>query len=379
MIRVFHTIAFSVIVFALAAVILAAPDSSKPRIAFFPLGGDAPQELRDKVAFALRTKLDRTGSYEVIDGAKMAEIASESADPISSATSLDSIKTLNKLADAKLLVWGELASQPSGTTLHLQIVDLREANPKPKSITKVIKQATDLRFITEEVLQALPGVKTFEHPPEESVVNDPAADHLWKTGPNLVINGDFSQPGHWQAIYMAQKYAVKVSSQLPGVDQVNIYKTSGGAESGQVLAMNLSRTCAENNGMACLSDPIEIAPDTRYRISFRYKSDGPTLHVFVKGYTPGTDIQGKAAEREIYRRQVPPSGSTKGKWVTVVDDFNPQHVAFPVKYLRIDLYAYLSPGSVMFDDVVLKAVGQQTHKAHDDAIKPPVSRPASSQ
>ena len=59
----------------------------------------------------------------------------------------------------------------------------------------------------------------------------------------------------------------------------------------------------------------------------------------------------------------------------VVDELNPQNVHFPVKTLRIDLYAYLKPGTVMFDDVVLKAVGQPTRKANDPALKPPLSRP----
>ena len=60
----------------------------------------------------------------------------------------------------------------------------------------------------------------------------------------------------------------------------------------------------------------------------------------------------------------------------VVDELNPQHVAFPVQTLKVDLYAYLSPGTVMFDDVVLKAVGEQMRDAKDKAIKVPVTRPA---
>jgi len=43
--------------------------------------------------------------------------------------------------------------------------------------------------------------------------------------------------------------------------------------------------------------------------------------------------------------------------------------------LKIDLYAYLASGTVMFDDVVLKAVGEQTRDAKDKAIKAPVTRP----
>ncbi|MBV8781099.1 MAG: hypothetical protein JO353_06850 [Phycisphaerae bacterium] len=128
--------------------------------------------------------------------------------------------------------------------------------------------------------------------------------------------------------------------------------------------MNLSKDVAESNGLACISDSIPIEPKARYRLQFRYKSDGPTLHVFVKGY--GT-VDGE--ERELYRRQVPPSGPTNGKWIVITDDLNPQHGHFAITTLRVDLYAYLKPGLVLFDEVVLKDVGVQTHLTNDEAVK----------
>jgi hypothetical protein len=369
-------IARLIFVWCLVGGVALAEEVAKPRIAFFPLAGTSIAELREKTGFALRAKLDRTGMYEVIDGAKMADVAGQAEEPITLGSKPGALMELNKLLDANILVWGEMSNQAAGATVRLKILDLREGpSAKPREISKVIKQPTDLRFVTEEILQTLPGVKPFAHPPEESVVNDAKSEEMWKKYPNMVYDGDFSEAGHWQAIYMAEKYAVEISSTLPAVDKVNIFKLNEGGQTNNVLAMNLSRTCAENNGMACLSDRIEISANTRYRITYRYKSDGPTLHVFVKGYTEGQDIKGDKAEREIYRRQVPPSGATHGKWVTVVDDFNPQHVAFPVKWLRVDLYAYLSPGMVMFDDVTIKPVGKPTRKAEDEAIKKPVTRP----
>ena len=115
----------------------------------------------------------------------------------------------------------------------------------------------------------------FEHPTEQAVQHDPAAEALWKTNPNLVINGDFSQPGKWQALYQAEKYEVVTQDQPPAVDKVVIQHLTEAGATNNVLAMKLSRTCAENNGMACLSEAIKIQPKTRYRLSFRYKSDGP--------------------------------------------------------------------------------------------------------
>lgn len=352
-----------------------------PRVAFFPLGGDADEDVREKVGFSLRSKLDRAGGYEVIDGPRMQEIVAEAdGGAITLATDEAKIKDLARLAEAQLLVWGEVSGKPGDRVVRLRLLDLREPGGKVREVSKAFKEPTDLRFLAESVLETLPAVAKFQHPSEEAVQRDERAEALWKTGPNLVTNGDFSQPGKWHAIYQSEKYEVEVSDVPPATDKVNILRLPAGKGPGgkatNVLAMKLSRTCAENNGMACLSAPIEISRNQRYRLAFKYASDGPVLHVFVKGYTIVKGADGKPEEREIYRRQVPVTGATGGKWVEVVDELNPQHVTFPVQLLRVDLYAYLSPGTVMFDDVVLKHVGAPTRKAQDKAIDRPVTRPA---
>lgn len=354
-----------------------APSDAKPRIAVFPLGGDAPADLRDRTAFSFRAKLDRQGIVEVIDGPRMQDVASETQTAANFATTLAALKTAADAVEADLLIWGELTRQPDGSTkLRVHLAD-RRAGGETKDVEKPIKELTDLRFAVEEALAALPRVARFEHPSEEAVQHDPAAEALWKTNPNLVANGDFSHPGKWQALYQAEKYEVVTQDQPPEVDKVVIQRLTEAGATNNVLAMKLSRTCAENNGMACLSQAIKIEPKTRYRLSFRYKSDGPVLHVFVKGYTLFPNIKGELVEREIYRRQVPVTGATAGQWVTIEDDLNPQHVQYAVQTLRIDLYAYLTPGAVMFDDVVLKAVGEPTRDAKDAAIKAAATRPRS--
>lgn len=352
-------------------------EEGRPRVAFFPLGGNAKEELRQRAGFSLRMKLDRDGAYDVIDGPRMDELAAELKEPLTAASSAEPLKELAALVRADVLVWGDMTNMPEGATLRLKILDMREGPAaRPRELVKVIRQPTDLRFVSEQILETLPGVAKFEHPTEEAVTNDALAEKMWREQPNLVKNWDFSSAGSWKGIYMSEYYDVPVSDKLPPVDKVVIYRMPDGrGGTNNVLAMNLSRYCAENNGLACLSDAMEIAPDTRYRLSFRYRSDGPTLHVFVKGYTMFENIRGERAMREIYRRQVPPTGKTDGQWVTVIDDLNPQHVVFPVQFLKVDLYAYLHPGLVMFDDIILKPVGKQTRKAKDEAIDKPVSRP----
>jgi hypothetical protein len=338
----------------LGSVALANPD--KPKVAVFPLGGDAPAEVREKVGFSLRAKLDRDGHYEPIDGPAMVDIAGDKA--IDFQTDLKVLTDLSKNAEPTVLIWGEVDGAGSGTKLRIKTFDLNQPDPLPHQFEKSLAQPTDLRFAVEEILQTLDGVKPFEHPSEESVSNDPALAAAFAKNPNLIVDGDFADSNHWQALLGPDVYPPPIADSLPEEDKVNIYRMPDGKGGiRNVLAMNLSKNVAENNGLACLSDAIPIQAGMRYRISFRYRSNGPMLHVFVKGYTTGKDIAGQAAEREVYRRQVPPSDATDGEWKTIVCDMTPANPNFVVEHLRVDLYAYLKPGVVMFDDVQLKAVG----------------------
>ncbi len=367
------TIAFLTLLSGVAPAADPAKDREpKPKIAFFPIAGTAKESLREKVWDALRAKLDRTQVYEVIDGPQMIDVVGEAKDPITFNTEPAAVKELAATLDAKVIVWGEM----NGSTLKLKILDLREKEPKPRTVEKAVVEPTDLRFVNEQILESLPGVGKFEHPVEESVSNDAEAAALWDKNPNLVNNGDFSKAGGWEGILQSERYEVVVSDNKPAVDKVNIYRLKDGSRINNVLSMTLSFDTAQATGLACLSAPIPIDDSQRYRLKFRYNSTGPVLHVFVKGYTMEKNIKGETVERECYRRQVPPSPATGGKWAEIIDDMNPQNVTFPVTHVRIDLYAYLGEGFVMFDDVMLKAVGKKTHVAHDEAIKLSTTKPA---
>lgn len=342
----------------------------KTRVAVFPIGGDGAEQSRERAAFSLRTKLDRTGNFEVVDGPRMQEIAAESEAPIKFATEAGAIRELGKIAEADLALWGDL----SAGQLKMKLLDLRAADAQASEIIRPAGAPTDLRFAVEQVLQAIEGVEEFEHPVEQAVWEDELSKKLWQENPNLVANGDFSAAGKWTGLYRSEMYSALIASENPRVDKVAIV---AGAGAGNAMVLNLSRECAESNGLAALSDAFKIEPATRYRLQFRYKSNGPVLHIFVKGYTRYASPTGEMMDREIYRRQLSVLPATKGEWVTVTDDFNPQHISLPVQNLRVDLYAYLHPGLVMFDDVVVKAVGAQTRTGKDKAIKPAATRPAS--
>ena len=336
-----------------------------------PTGRKCSREHEGTGAVFFCAKLDRQGTYEPIDGPTMAELAGDKT--ISLATTVDALKGLAAEQKPIIYIWGELNETGAKQTLAVNLLDLREKEAKPHQVSKTISDPTEYRFAVEQVLETIKGIDAFEHPLEISVWDDARSKELWAKNPNLVPNPHFAQNGaEWTVLYMAEKYAATVSDRLPDVDKVCILSLprEAGQEPRNVLAMNLSKDCAENNGLACLSDFIKIEPNTRYRLQFKYKSDGPILHVFVKGYTSGPSaVDKETVKREVYKRQVPPSGGTDGKWVTVIDDMNPQNPARPVQFLRVDLYAYLKPGVVMFEDVQLKAVGPIMHHAKDDAIK----------
>ena len=354
-----------------------ADDDTKPKAAVFPLSGNTTQDQKDKVGFSLRTKIDRDGHFEPIDGPTMAELAGGAGDkPIDLSATPEALIALSKSESPVILVWGELNKNGAGFDLKVKICDLRQKDHKPVEIDKAIDQQkpTDLRFAVEGILQNINGIDKFSHPVEDAVQNDPKSLQAWAANPNLVVDGDFAKTGSWTGLLRSEKYDVPMGDELPDTDKVVIFKlpdAKKGAGPHHVLAMKLSKDVAESNGLACLSAPIDITPDMRYRLQFKYKSDGPTLHVFVKGYIKKKDISGELADLQSYECQVPPSGKTGDQWKTVICDINPQNVSGAPKFLKIDLYAYLSPGTVMFDDVQLKMVGEQTRHAVDDAIKPP--------
>lgn len=348
--------AIPLIVGLLCSVVLA--EDPKPKVAVFPISGTASEKERERVAFSIRTKLDRAGVYEPIDGPTMKELSE--GKKVDFLTSLDEVQEWSADEKPDVIIWGQMNEK-----LQLNVLDLRARKPKVVPFEYDISHGTEVRFAVEQLIETLPGSKGFEHPNEEAVQHDETAEKLWRENPNLMTEGSFDAPGEWRAILRSDKYAPEVIDQKPAADKVAIVKK----DENQVLVMNISRDVAETNGMACLSGKIAIEPDTRYRISFRVKSDGPKIRPFVKGYCI---IDGQ--EREIYRRQVPPIEKTGDQWMEVVDELNPQQKTFKVEFLRVDLYAYLHPGTVEWDDVVLKAVGAQNRKADDKALDKPSDR-----
>jgi hypothetical protein len=339
----------------------------KPVAAVFPVGGDGDAATRERLATSIRAKLDRLGTFRVIDRYTMADLVGDHA--IDASTDDRTLLAIAGSESPTLLIWGELV----GTTFTARVLDRRDPAAAPVPFERAIERPTDVRFAVEQLLESIAGVEAFAHPSEAPLQEDAAAQAAWLANPNLQPDGSFDRVGGWRAILRGEKYPPPFGQGLPQMDRVTIDPDETGNPR---LAIRMSLPVAESNGIAVLGDAIAIEPHTRYRLSFRYRSDGPRARVFVKGYTTAGDLRQQQVEREVYRRQVPVVDHTDGKWETVTIDLNPQHVRFAVQTLRVDLYVHLSAGLAEFDDVVLKKVGTPTRQAKDAAIDPPVTRPA---
>ena len=343
-----------------AAVVAVAADEppQRPRVAVFPLAGSADPDVRDRCAYSMRIKLDRDGAYEPIDGPAMADLAANAAAPITFDTPADTVEGLAAPEHPTVLIWGEInALQGKTGRLRIQILDLRDQPRHLRPIERDIDQPTDLRFVVEDILMTLPGVKPFAHPQEQAVHHDAPSDAAWAKNPNLLVDGDFSREGHWQPMYMPGQTELSFGAAPPATADHAVIVRSDGAVG--VLAMSLSAQAADADGLACVSEAIAIDPAARYRLQFQFKSDGPDQRVFVSGFAVGRGLAGQSELREVYRRQVPASGATGGKWATIECDVNPHNAEFPVQYVKIELAIYRRPGAAMFRDVQFKAVGRQ--------------------
>jgi hypothetical protein len=176
---------------------------------------------------------------------------------------------------------------------------------------------------------------------------------------NLVSNGDFSAlapktkpsdpdwPAGWTSKHPKNIKLVR----LPGVSR-------------RVIEMTGDEGLMGSYGVELYSAPIQFKPNTRYSVTGRTKSAGPSFIVFVKGYATVTHtIDGKpqTLDEEVYQmhKEIGPSA-----------DWRPFHLDFAVrpvetfsqfqhrvKYVRVELWSYWPAGTGWYDDIHFEEVG----------------------
>jgi hypothetical protein len=248
---------------------------------------------------------------------------------------------------AQIAIWGSVERAPGAEgeiyDLVLKCVDF-SAKPTPKVIYEKTARTESVSEIphlyVKEMLDALAG-----RGPAARPGTDALAENNWKNNPNLVT-GDFEQgaggvPRGWDKVAGQQR------EPLGGLVRWTAEK---GNDSNKVVRFTLDRNVAENEGVMYYSDFFPVEEGAKYRFQCRWRSDAPTVKVFIKCYDDET-----GRRREVYRSQQNFKGAT-GTWNTHTEDFTPKQTKYSPKWGRVMLYAYLSPGEVEFDDVVVKQI-----------------------
>ena len=194
-------------------------------------------------------------------------------------------------------------------------------------------------------------------------LDDETAEKRWKTGKNLVINGNFEHgqrtPANWQPLGKGMSW----------VDDPD-------GKSGKVVKFDIPRDVAATYGMLLYSQPFQIETGATYRIRWRFRTMAPAVKLFIKGYaTFGKDFGFEGQDREVWRSRKDPQYGPRvqneykrGEWTEYGHDFVPfagktdartgRFLRSPKqpKYLKLMLYGYWPQGVVTWDDIVVKKI-----------------------
>jgi|GEM_PF-1519092 len=372
----------------------------KPTLAVLPfVGVDAKEkQLADKMRFAFSQKMsndaDGGGTYNRLDNVQ-----------------------IDQTISALQIIFNGKSDGTGGLPDHDELTKLLETLGTDKAVTGYVKgrkltvlyfEGTKLaktasaeipgerdspKLTVEGLITQLTGAK-FQHIREvEADHSNPEVEKRFAERPNLVPDPDFEAAAknekkratNWQTILLADRYPPPLltadEAAKLGKDKVAIVpkKLAGDPDNadGHCLMMRISKHIAENNGLACESIWIPVEHGATYRFQVKYRSTGPVPRLFLKGFAYKPDQFGdkndpEAARREFYRAQVLPRDKN-AKFELVEMDFTPS-VADPnakgdlmsgggtkaagmkIEWLRVDLYIYLSPGDVFFDDVIVKKI-----------------------
>ncbi|MCM8805549.1 MAG: hypothetical protein NC825_02305 [Candidatus Omnitrophica bacterium] len=153
-----------------------------------------------------------------------------------------------------------------------------------------------------------------------------------KKNDNMIINGDFSEgegkiPYGWKIL---DDRAYWDSSQ-------------------KFLMYDVDRRTAENEGYWVYSVFNEITSPSDYVLTVRTKTSGPTIIIFVEGWGIVKGRKRRIERNECFYHQ--PANQSWQTQVRNVTFKNPD-----VKWFRLKLYVYGSPGKVWFSDISMVPV-----------------------
>ena len=370
------------------------PAVSKPKIAVLPFIGadDKEKKLADRMRFAVAQKL----SNDVNGGGTFDR--------------MDSVAVDNTISALQIPWQGNNGALPADEDIQkvLETLDTQQAylgTIKGRTLTVRLYEGTKLtktesveipsdkespKLAVESIITKLTGGK-FTHIREvECDHSDPKVEARFAKAVNLAPDPGFEEAlssdkkiaSKWGAILGADRYPppsiTAAEAAALGEDRVAIVPKSvagdPAAKDGHCLMMRMSRNVAENNGLACESIWIPVEHGKTYRFTCMYHSTGPVPRLFLKGFALKGDQFGdksdpESVRREFYRAQILPR-KKNDKFELIEMDFTPsvvtpdkgdggsKAVGMKIEWLRVDLYIYLQPGDVFFDDIVVKKISE---------------------
>ena len=280
---------------------------------------------------------------------------------------------IRKEFDAQVGIWGRIERAP-GTDgeiydITLKCVDFSGNEPKViyEKTARTNSAAEVPHLYVKEMLDKLYGRK-----PGQGKPLDAAAEERWKSGPNLVVGGDFESavggvPRGWES--RAGQYREPLGNMVQWV-------VEAGNSGNHVIRLTVPKSVAEMETLMYYSKEFPVHEGAAYRFQCRWRSNGPTAKVFIKCYDemstgyrredgaakldpgdPSGSLNAPAGiqRREVYRSQQNLKGPNN-TWNVQTEDFTPRHTKYSPKWGRVMLLIYLTEGVVEFDDVVIKEI-----------------------
>jgi hypothetical protein len=129
------------------------------------------------------------------------------------------------------------------------------------------------------------------------------------------------------------------------------------------LRLQPDKDMAESYGLIWYSDYIPVEEGAAYVLSLDLKSLGPAIIIWTKGYTEAkTEFGVERLNTYKYQKRFHPEewgqeSRQPGGWTRWrTEPFVPRHPVHKVQWVRIMLYAYLTPGQAFFDHVDFRKV-----------------------
>ncbi len=327
------------------------------------------------VADSIWKKLDREGGFLIPSMLDVRDLCATNHRKITPTTPLAQVgEVVRGDFDADVGIWGSVERAPGAEweiyDLVIKCVDFSE--PDPKLVYEVSARTKSVSEIPHLYVKQMLD-KLYDRRPGGPPPVDQFAEENWKNNPNLVEGGDFQQDTGGVPVGWDKGWEGGFVDQYEPLGNVVKWIPEAGNPANRVIRITMDQGLADSTGVPYYSKAFPIEEGAKYRFQCRWRSNGPSMKVFIKcydemgtTYTPGSAQRASSTRkgayvpessqlRECYRSQQNLYGP-KNTWNTQTQDFTPKHTKYTPRWGRVMLYAYHPAGVAEFDDVVLKQI-----------------------